>query len=84
MSSLIEEVNDKHLAPWAELCSISGVENTPLSPYIHEEFLENKHLNLDQSKLMATGFEFVLPTLKKSALLEVINFLTFFLFPFEF
>ncbi|XP_075231048.1 uncharacterized protein LOC142329952 isoform X2 [Lycorma delicatula] len=70
LSSVVEDVNDKHLGPWAETCSLNGVENTPLSPYIHQELLDNKHLNLDTSKLMATGFTFTVPTLKKQALLE--------------
>lgn len=71
MGNVVEEVNDKHLAPWAEACRISEVENTPLSPYIHQELLDKKHLHLDTDKLMQTGFTFVAPVLNKQLVQEV-------------
>lgn len=36
MSSLVDDINDKHLGPWAEACSKDGIENTPLNPYLHQ------------------------------------------------
>lgn len=73
MPSLVEEVNDKHMGPWAEACSKDGVENTPLTPYIDQELLYNKHLYLDNSKLLATGFQLSVPTLSKDKLREVMT-----------
>jgi hypothetical protein len=71
MASLVDEVNDKHLGPWAEACSQSGVENTPLTPYIDQELLYNKHLYLDPSKLENTGFLWQVPQISRDKLQEV-------------
>lgn len=71
MCSLVEEVNDKHLGPWAEACSLDGVENTPLTPYLDQELLYNKHLYLDGSKLEKTGFSLIVPEVTKEKLMEV-------------
>lgn len=72
MSSVVEEVNDKHMTPWAEACRKDGVENSPLSPYIDQELLYNKHLYLHPGKLSnITGFMYLYPKLTKDALTEV-------------
>ncbi|PSN37282.1 hypothetical protein C0J52_17192 [Blattella germanica] len=71
MATLVEEVNDKHLGPWAEACAQSGVENTPLTPYIDQELLYNKHLYLDYSKLESTGFTWEVPHITRDRLKEV-------------
>lgn len=71
MSTVVEEVNDKHMGPWAEACHKDGVENSPLSPYIDQELLYNKHLYLKPGKLSNTGFTYLYPKLTKDALSEV-------------
>lgn len=68
---MVEEVNDKHLGPWAEACTKDKVFNTPLSPYIDKELLANKHLHLDGSKLMRTGFKYTVPEVTVEKLEEV-------------
>lgn len=69
----MEEVNDKHMGPWADACSKDNVENSPLSPYIDQEFLYNKHLYLKNGKLASTtAFNYQYPKLTKEALKEVI------------
>ncbi|XP_076655053.1 uncharacterized protein LOC143360251 [Halictus rubicundus] len=73
MSSVVEEVNDKHMGPWAEACNKDGVENSPLSPYIDQELLYNKHLYLQPGKLLNTGFTYMYPKLTKNALKEVLE-----------
>ncbi|XP_017885506.1 uncharacterized protein LOC108628246 [Ceratina calcarata] len=73
MSSIVEEVNDKHMGPWAEACNKDGVENSPLSPYIDQELLYNKHLYLQTGKLESTGFIHQYPKLTKDALKEVLD-----------
>lgn len=72
MSSVVEEVNDKHMGPWADACNKDGVENSPLSPYIDQELLYNKHLYMQPGKLTSTGFNYLYPKLTKDALKEVI------------
>ena len=36
MSGVVEDSNDKHLAPWSEACHRDKIENTPLSPYLDQ------------------------------------------------
>lgn len=72
MSNIVEEVNDKHMGPWADACNKDGVENSPLSPYIDQELLYNKHLYLQPDKLSSTtGFTYFYPKLTKDILAEV-------------
>lgn len=79
MSAVVEEVNDKHMGPWAEACRKDGVENSPLSPYIDRELLYNKHLYLQPGKLSnSTGFTYLYPKLTKDALTEVAVVIPFF------
>ncbi|CAD1480748.1 unnamed protein product, partial [Heterotrigona itama] len=70
MNSVVEEVNDKHMGPWAEACNKDGVENSPLSPYIDQELLYNKHLYLQVGKLSNIGFNYLYPKLTKDGLKE--------------
>lgn len=71
MTTLVDEVNDKHLIPWAEACKLDGVENTPLTPYMSEEALFDRHLNLDGSKLVDLGFKYANQCVTKQRLQEV-------------
>lgn len=73
INSLVEEVNDKHLVPWAEVCQRDEIENTPLSPYMSEELLFKKHLYLDGTKLKKLNFELSVPVISKAYLEEVCN-----------
>ncbi|XP_043479135.1 uncharacterized protein LOC122509264 [Leptopilina heterotoma] len=83
MNSVVEEINDKHMAPWAEICKADGIENSPLSPYIDQELLYNKHLYLSPGKLSAdTGFKYLYPKLTKDTLKEVLDdFIAMNIFP---
>lgn len=75
MAELIEEINDKHMGPWANLCSSTGVTNTPLSPYIYPDALHKRHLSLDGKKLIEeVGFnQWSHPKATKEALREIID-----------
>lgn len=73
LSSVVEEVNDKHLAPWAKACRNDGIDNTPLSPYMSEELLYNKNLYLDGRKLKSCGFTVSIPKLTKDNLSQIIR-----------
>ncbi|XP_055618898.1 uncharacterized protein LOC129763887 isoform X2 [Toxorhynchites rutilus septentrionalis] len=73
MAGAIEEINDKHLGPWAELCQKDGVVNTPLTPYMDQELLLHKHLNVDNSKLQRLGYQLKHPVIKKEYLIEIVQ-----------
>lgn len=71
MSGATEESNEKHLSPWAESCSRDGISNTPLSPYLDQELLYNKHLHIDGSKIETLGFSYQEPRPTLELLREV-------------
>ncbi|BFF91216.1 uncharacterized protein DMAD_09547 [Drosophila madeirensis] len=69
----VGEINDKHMAPWAEICQRNGIENTPLTPYLDEEQLHHKHLYLDNTKLKDFGYVLQQPRLTRDLLMEMID-----------
>jgi hypothetical protein len=74
LDSVIEAVNEKHLAPWAELIRKNGIVVTPLSPYLDEELLYNNALSVEGSKIeRETGFTYSVPLLTKEKLVEIID-----------
>ncbi|KAI8876534.1 NAD(P)-binding protein [Backusella circina FSU 941] len=74
LDAVIEAVNEKHLAPWAELVRKSDIAVTPLSPYLDEELLYNNALSVDGSKIeRETGFTYSVPKLTKEKLVEIID-----------
>ncbi|XP_033099689.1 dTDP-D-glucose 4,6-dehydratase-like isoform X2 [Anneissia japonica] len=73
MTEIVEESNEKHLAPWSDACKENGIENTPLSPYLDQELLYNKHLYLDGRKIEATGFQYEHPHVSMDSLRAVLK-----------
>lgn len=71
MSGVVEEINDKHLGPWAELCQTDRTENTPLTPYMDEELLHYNHLNVSNEKLKNTGYNLRVPIMTTGKIEEV-------------
>lgn len=68
---LVSEINEKHLVPWAAICSAGGLDNTPLTPYIDQNSVHPNHLHLDGSKLRKEGFTFSKPKPSHDSLMEV-------------
>lgn len=74
LESVTDDVNEKHLAPWAELLRKSNIRVSPLSPYLDEELLYNHALSVDGSKIeRETGFTYTVPHLTKDKLVEIID-----------
>ena len=74
MDSVTEDINEKHLAPWAELLKKSDIRVSPLSPYLDEELLYNNALSVNGSKIeKVTGFNYTVPNLTKQKLIEIID-----------
>eukprot|EP01111_Echinosteliopsis_oligospora_P015135 TRINITY_DN587_c0_g1_i1.p1 TRINITY_DN587_c0_g1~~TRINITY_DN587_c0_g1_i1.p1 ORF type:complete len:366 (+),score=96.77 TRINITY_DN587_c0_g1_i1:112-1209(+) len=72
--AVTEEVNDKHLKPWSDLCKAAGIVNTPLTPYLDQEILYNNSLSIDGSAIEATGFSYEVPQLTEALIREEINY----------
>ncbi|KAK7074973.1 hypothetical protein SK128_004905 [Halocaridina rubra] len=80
--ALVNEINEKHLAPWAAVCSADGLDNTPLTPYIDQNSVHHKHLHLDGSKIRSEGFTYSVPKPTLENLLEVLkDFIIMKIFP---
>lgn len=71
MAGATEESNEKHLTPWSEACTRDGITNTPLSPYLDQELLYNRHLHIDGTKIENVGFVYEVPRLTLDLLREV-------------
>ncbi|KAL3667448.1 hypothetical protein V7S43_007670 [Phytophthora oleae] len=64
LADVVDDANEKHMQPWADLCAEHGISNTPLTPYIDKELLQHNHLYADGSKIESTGFRYEYPTLE--------------------
>ncbi|KAL6041968.1 Epimerase domain-containing protein [Balamuthia mandrillaris] len=74
MKSLTEEINDKHLKPWSELCKKEEIVNTPLTPYLDQELLYNNSLSVDGSKIERAGFTYDHPEMTTDLLREQVQY----------
>jgi len=74
--AVTEEVNDKHLKPWSDLCKAAGIQNTPLTPYLDQELLYNNSLSVDGSAIEATGFVYDVPKVTEALVREQIDYFT--------
>jgi len=74
MKGTTEEINDKHLKPWSELCKSQGINNTPLTPYLDQELLYNNSLSVDGSKIEGTGFTYDHPEVTEELLREQVQY----------
>lgn len=72
-SGLVNEINEKHLAPWAAVCSADGIDNTPLTPYLDQDAIHHCHLHLNGSKIREAGFTFSVPKPTQENLMQVIK-----------
>jgi len=74
LKTVTEEVNDKHLKPWSDLCKKANISNTPLTPYLDQELLSNNSLCVDGTAIEATGFKYDYPNLTEPLVREHIDY----------
>eukprot|EP00999_Lentomonas_sp_LEN2_P002748 NODE_619_length_1323_cov_113.327759_g580_i0.p1 GENE.NODE_619_length_1323_cov_113.327759_g580_i0~~NODE_619_length_1323_cov_113.327759_g580_i0.p1 ORF type:complete len:400 (+),score=111.75 NODE_619_length_1323_cov_113.327759_g580_i0:109-1200(+) len=73
LESVTEDINDKHLQPWSDLCKSKGITNTPLTPYLDKELLYNNSLSVNGSKIEKTGFTYDHPEVTLDSLKEILQ-----------
>ena len=75
MDSVVDDVNDDMLGPWAELLQEAGISKPgPLTPFMEKELLKDTDLSMDGSRLeQVVGFEYAKPKLTKELIEEVIE-----------
>lgn len=75
MDSVVDDVNDEVLGPWADLLAEAGITRPgPLSPFMEKELLKDTDLSMDGSRLeKVVGFQYEKPKLTKELIEEVIE-----------
>ncbi|KAK7924370.1 C-3 sterol dehydrogenase/3-beta-hydroxysteroid dehydrogenase [Apiospora marii] len=75
MDSVVDDINDELLGPWADLLADAGITRPgPLTPFMEKELLKDTDLSMDGSRLEeVVGFEYQKPQITKELLEEVIE-----------
>ncbi|KAI0483358.1 hypothetical protein GGR56DRAFT_663845 [Xylariaceae sp. FL0804] len=75
MDSLVDDVNDDVLGPWAELLAEAGITRPgPLTPFMEKELLKDTDLSMDGARLETVlGFQYTKPTITTELVEEVIE-----------
>jgi nucleoside-diphosphate-sugar epimerase len=74
MDKVTKDVNDKHVAPWSDMCKKAGIAITPLSPYLDKELLYNQGLSINGSAIESTGFKYEVPNMTDELLREWVKY----------
>ncbi|KAM0338949.1 hypothetical protein ACHAPU_011145 [Fusarium lateritium] len=75
LDSVVDDVNDELLGPWADLLTDAGITRPgPLTPFMEKELLKDTDLSMDGTRLKTLlGFEYKKPALNKELIEEVIE-----------
>lgn len=75
MDSVVDDVNDDLLGPWAELLEDAGITRPgPLTPFMEKELLKDTDLSMDGSRLeKVVGFEYSKPKITKELVQSMID-----------
>lgn len=75
LDSVVDDVNDELLGPWADLLAEAGISRPgPLTPFMERELLKDTDLSMDGSLLeRLLGFRYERPKITKELVEEVIE-----------
>jgi hypothetical protein len=75
MDSVVDDVNDEVLGPWAELLEDAGITRPgPLTPFMEKELLKDTDLSMDGSRLeKVVGFSYDKPKITKELVQQMID-----------
>lgn len=75
LDSVVDDVNDEILGPWAELLNEAGITRPgPLTPFMEKELLKDTDLSMDGSRLESLlGFCYEKPKMTRELVQEVID-----------
>ena len=75
MDSVVDDVNDEALGPWAELLEDAGITRPgPLTPFLEKELLKDTDLSMDGSRLkQVVGFKYEKPKITKELVQDMID-----------
>jgi hypothetical protein len=75
MDSVVDDVNDDLLGPWADLLEDAGITRPgPLTPFMEKELLKDTDLSMDGSRLeKVVGFTYEKPKITKELVQDMID-----------
>jgi hypothetical protein len=75
MDSVVDDVNDEVLGPWADLLEDAGIKRPgPLTPFMEKELLKDTDLSMDGSRLeKVVGFSYEKPKITKELVQDMID-----------
>lgn len=75
LDSIVDDVNDETLQPWAELLEAKGISRPgPLTPYMEKELLKDTDLCMDGSRFEGvTGFKYEVPQVTRGEVERIIE-----------
>lgn len=74
LDTVVDDVNDEILDPWADLQAEAGLQPGPISPFMEAELLKDNDLSLNGLLFeKETGFKYERPRLGIEELREVIE-----------
>ncbi|KAI6785908.1 uncharacterized protein J7T54_006247 [Emericellopsis cladophorae] len=75
LDSVVDDVNDETLGPWAELLAEAGITRPgPLTPFMEKELLKDTDLSMNGDRLASiVGFKYQKPAMTKELIEEVID-----------
>jgi nucleoside-diphosphate-sugar epimerase len=75
MDSVVDDVNDEVLGPWADLLEDAGITRPgPLTPFMEKELLKDTDLSMDGSRLeKVVGFQFEKPKITQELVQAMID-----------
>lgn len=74
LDTVVDDLNDATLDPWAELQAKSNTTPGPIGPFVEKELLKDTDLSLDGSKFeKETGFTYTRDKLDDKGLTEAVE-----------
>lgn len=72
LKAVAEHANDAHVPGWQKLCQQYKINNTPVSPFIDQELLQDCNLSISGSAIEKEGFKYKNPKITEDLLKEQI------------
>lgn len=74
LDTVVDDVNDETLDPWAELQSTAKIQPGPISPFVEAELLKDTDLSMDGSAFeREAGFTYQREALGEKEIEEVVD-----------
>ena len=73
LKRVAEDINEKHMTAWQQMCTKAGIASTTLTPYIDAELLAHNHLSCNGTMITASGFVYAYPQCTAATIKEQVE-----------